>query len=69
MSDNQPKKKRKLTSGQKALLTTMKILSVPIFAFIMFMIGMATGYRYGGGAAGEVFEGSTWRNIFLIIFG
>ena len=63
------KEKRKISSTQKAILLTMKILFIPVIGFIMFMIGMATGYNYGGGIATEVFEVSTWRNIFLIIFG
>lgn len=63
------KKNKKLTPNQRATLTIMKFLAVPMVGILLFMIGMAIGYKFGGGATGEVFSSTTWRNIFLIIFG
>lgn len=63
------KKKRKLTSGEKTLAAILKFMLLFIVIVIVFMIGMAVGYKYGGGQSGEVFEFSTWRNILFIIFG
>lgn len=63
------KKKRKLTSSEKTLVAILKFILFFILVVVVFMIGMAFGYRYGGGQSGEVFEFSTWRNILFIIFG
>lgn len=65
----QTNQKPKARPSKKKSLATIKLIAIPLSALVMFMIGMAVGYRYGGGAAGEVFNLSTWRNILFIIFG
>lgn len=60
----------KMTKKQKTIIKLILTLFIfPIVLVCLFMLGMAVGYQYGGGAPGEVFDGNTWRNIIFIIFG
>jgi len=61
---------KKLTKSQKKNIKLLIYFgAIPLLIICLFFLGMAIGYRYGGGAAGEVFSTSLWRNILLIIFG
>ncbi|OEH85461.1 hypothetical protein BHU72_05080 [Desulfuribacillus stibiiarsenatis] len=68
-SDAKPKKKSNLSAQQRKVLFFAKAIGIPLALLSLFFIGMAAGYKYGGGSAGEVFDAETWRNIILIIFG
>ena len=61
---------KKMSKKQKRIIKLILIFFVfPIILVGLFLVGMAAGYQYGGGEAGEVFDGNTWRNIIFIIFG
>lgn len=69
-NDVDDKNSNKMTKKQKRIIKLILIFFVfPILLVCLFMVGMAVGYQYGGGASGEVFDGNTWRNIIFIIFG
>ncbi|GAA3412843.1 DNA-directed RNA polymerase subunit beta [Paenibacillus hodogayensis] len=66
-----PKSKRKLKRRWvRIILWILRALLVPFLCAVALLVGLWVGYAYIGGKSGaDVWEWTTWRHVFDLIFG